>query len=464
MAERISGITFKRCDNPRFSVSHSERTELSQPSYLLPPEKRLPNVVLYGLGKEDEIASIYERRMANLSRQAKAAKATPFLEGVFVLPEYDGSPDYKERTGKFCLEFIAAFEEETGCKVLHSAMHFDEGYVDAQGKAHLNTHAHILVDKTNSDGKMWKPGPKGLAKIQTLLAEKLHMKRGKTIYERNGAPSRKHIPHGIYREIKESERELLNDALNEASEINQKKIEGALEFKEIIFKNKTDSIIKRVQLSSELEIRKLKTEVENNELKYAYGVIRAFLKGTGLAKQNDYQLLKKKYEDKRPVIISWAKHIEDNEKVDAEMLLWLLRGHEKSLLLERRTPSAGCLSGGSTDLEEVPDFDEIKNIVAPMQRWHREDVDLYLLPEKNAEGRRLAFEDKGLVIDVKLDGDRAAIAAALHLAELKWSSGVVVEGTPEFMQLVREVAQEENLGRLLADPDGEADLTPPGRW
>lgn len=424
VAERVSGITFQRCDNPRFAVSHAERTDLCGPKYLLPQNLQLENVVLHGLGTEDDIAMLYQKRMANLSRQAKAAKASPFIEGVFVLPEYDGESDYKKRVGDLCMNFKREFEEKTGCTVLHMSMHLDEGYVDEHGEAILNTHVHFLVDKTLANGKMWKPGPAGLAKVQTLLAETLEMKRGSTIQERGGRPARKHIPHDLYREIKERERER-EQALIAG---NQKTVDDVIAFKD----ESTRSKIKHAE--------------SKGDLKAAYSLIRGFLKGSGLAKQSDYQKLKQLFEEKSASISTWAEYVESRDKPDAESLLWAIRDDDLELLKERRGRDLGALGVGPAG--HLPEGQGVA-LIAPLTRWIREDADLYLLPQKNEAGKRLAFEDKGDRISVKLSNDFEVLAAALKLAAVKWPQGFEIRGDAEFKSFASEVATTIGLENLI---------------
>ena len=73
--ERVSGITFQPIRNIRFAVSHSERTDLADPGYLLPEEYRLGNRVVKGSRSESEIAARFIKRLENLSPQAKAKGA-----------------------------------------------------------------------------------------------------------------------------------------------------------------------------------------------------------------------------------------------------------------------------------------------------------------------------------------------------------------------------------------------------
>lgn len=56
---RKSSIHFVQVTNIQFAVSHSERTELSEPGYLLPKEHQLPNVVVDGSLSENDLAALF---------------------------------------------------------------------------------------------------------------------------------------------------------------------------------------------------------------------------------------------------------------------------------------------------------------------------------------------------------------------------------------------------------------------
>lgn len=448
--ERISGLTFKPVSNVRHAVSHAERTELCEASYLLNPEDRLLNDVVFGGGRENEITELFYAREAGMSRQAKRAGASPFWEGVAVLPrveEFEGVQAYHAAIAERLMRFKTDFEAQTGCTVLLMSTHLDEGYKDPEtGIVSRNPHAHILVDRTvgaehdrkrkrdeNVKSKraadpgrrlLWQPTPTVLSKVQTLLSECLQMQRGSTLEERGGKPSRKHIPHKQFRELKARESGLvagMDGLVDELAEVQAQNTAISLENRAY----KAKAVQGRVEAG-----------------KAAYAAVRAFLKGSGKAKQADYQALKKLHEEGNAVMEQWAQYIDqtDDEQLDAEALLWAIRGHELSVLSELREPAAAGVAGG-----EAARFGEgVEAHIAPLKQWAREKEDLYLLPEKNAQGRRLAFVDQGDQVNVKMPCDYDVVLQAMKLCGGKWPKGFEIFGSPEFVRLAEQCCA--NLG------------------
>ena len=444
--ERISGLTFEPVMNVRHAVSHAERTELCEASYLLKPEDRLANCVVFGGGRENEITELFYAREAAMSRQAKRACASPFWEGVAVLPaveEFESVDAYHAAMIERLMSFKGEFEKATGCSVLLMTIHLDEGEKDPEtGIVSRNPHAHILIDRTISaalDRKprkeaktkratdpnrrvLWKPDSTALARVQTLCADALEMKRGSTVQERGGKPARKHIPHKQWRELKAREAAL------------EKSLESAIdELAHVHAENTALSLQNRAH-----EAKAAQARVEAG--KAAYAAVRAFLKGTGKAKQTDYQSLKKLHDAGHAVIQSWADYIDktDDAQIDAEALLWAIRGHELSVLSELRGHVGSGVSGGNAGR-----FDSsVETHIAPLKQWSRENEDLYLLPEKNEAGRRLAFVDQGDKIDVKMLSDYDVVLQAIKLSAAKWPSGFELFGPPEFLRLAEQCCAE----------------------
>lgn len=446
---RISGLTFLPVDNPRFAVSHSERTELHEPKYFLPVEHRLENRMVFGFGQEEQIAALFEERKNGLSRQAKRAGTSPFWEGVAVLPavdEFDSVDEYHRVISERLLTFKKEFESKTGCKVLHISTHLDEGELLPNGNVARNPHAHILIDRTISaefDRKprkaparerakdpnrqlLWKPNSQGLAAVQTMCAEALQMGRGSTVQERQGKPARKHVGHKEWRDMQRRSQELLNEQARD--------FDSEVEFRTWSAESKKKHAVERA--------------VAAGDLKAAYGLVRGFLKGSGQAKQADYQRLKKLFEEKSQVIMSWAEFVDSQDKPDAQGLLWALRGDDLELLSEKRTATAEAFAGGPAG--HLPETG-YESLHTPLVHWQRDDADLYLLPQKNEAGKRLAFEDKGDRISIKLSSDFAVVEAALKLSAAKWPEGFEVNGSPEFKRFASEVASSLGLEDLIVN-------------
>ena len=193
---RKSSIHFVQVENIHFSISHSERTELSEPKYLLPKEHRLPNIIVAGSLSENNLAALFVQQKVRMTGQAKARGSSPFLEGVVVLKNTDG-----QEQSNYLKNWKVAYEEATGHKVLHMSIHLDEGFLDSQGKPHYNPHAHVIVSRMNEKNRVIQLKRELLGQIQDLTAKTLQMDRGSTLKERDGKRGRKHISHSIYRDL-----------------------------------------------------------------------------------------------------------------------------------------------------------------------------------------------------------------------------------------------------------------------
>lgn len=299
--KRISGLTFKPVRNARFALGHASRSWPKEPSYLLPPAHRLPNAVTYEAMPESAAVDLFARRKAARTRQAKAAKASPFLEGVLVLPEVTGT-DYADQMADRLQAWRVAFEAATGCRVLHISMHLDEGYIDQSGQVQRNPHAHVITDRVLSNGCMWQPDRRALADVQTLTANALGMQRGQTHQDRKGAPARRHIPHQVYRRMMQ--------AAAPAPELSSlKALNRAMQAQAVVTKANAVASTKNA----------------------AYGALRAFLKGSGMATQASYQALKALYLSGSPLVSQWSAAL-DADQLTAEALLTALcpPGHAAS--------------------------------------------------------------------------------------------------------------------------------------
>ena len=301
---RKSSIHFAPVTNIKFAVSHSERTELSEPGYLLPKEHQLPNILVDGSLSENELAELFIKQKECMTGQAKARGSSPFWEGVVVLKNTDG-----EEQSKKLQAWKVAYENATGHKVLHMTIHLDEGYLDKNGKPHYNPHAHVIVSRMNEKNRIIQLKRKQLGEVQDLTAEILQMDRGSTLKERGGKRGRVHIGHKEFR-IMANEARLdlekgnnqkdfyinLLDYKNQQDHINREKIKEA---NKVIAEK--DAEIARLKLEHKAEVEKLKTEYLDE---------RSALKASGEAKQADYQQIKKAHEEK----------VQDLEKKLAEAL------------------------------------------------------------------------------------------------------------------------------------------------
>lgn len=274
---RKSSVHFKQVANASVSIAHATRTEETEPAYLLPKEHRLGNVIVPGSMSNIELGLEFTRAKDSMTGQAKARGSSPFWEGVVVL---DGT-DIKAQTVKL-QEWKKEYEKATGHRVLHIAIHGDEGFIDSKGKPEYNMHAHVTVNRLNEKNRVIKLGRSQLSKVQDLTAKALGMQRGETLEDRKGMRGRKHLNHREFRKLE-----------------NEKRLDSEHNI-EAIQTVKTDVSKARA------EVVDLKAQIAR--LKAEYAAERAALKASGDATQKDYQALKVKHEakDKTPAAVPAA--------------------------------------------------------------------------------------------------------------------------------------------------------------
>ena len=281
---RKSSIHFVQVTNIQFAVSHSERTELSEPGYLLPEEHRLPNVVVDGSLSEDDLAALFIQKKEGMSGQAKARGSSPFWEGVVVLPNTDA----KEQSANL-LEWKKEYEKATGHQVLHLSIHLDEGYLDATGHPQYNPHAHVIISRMNEKNRVIELGRKQLAEVQDLTAEILQMERGSTLAERGGKRGRAHIGHKEFRLMADEAR------------LSLEKPKADLAKLQTLSKKWSDADLAKINqlqatLDGEPDRLAAALAAQKIQLDEQYRLDREALKASGEAKQADYQQLKKAHE------------------------------------------------------------------------------------------------------------------------------------------------------------------------
>ena len=284
---RKASINFQQVHNISFAISHSERTGLSEPSYLLPEEFRLGNYIVAGSESEKDLKLIYNELQSNMTRQAKALKASPLWEGVINLPEmHDGSrrDSYIEEQEEKLLLWSKAFEQQTGMMVLHMSIHLDEGYLDKDKNPVYNTHAHVIVNRMDASNKIIRLSRLQMSQVQDQVARSMGMERGETLAQRDGRRGRKHLGAQEFRQQFNSAR-LKNEAIAAPNSIPN------------------------------LQEHRKRTRREQ------YIEMRGFLKGTGQATQTDYSVLKILHDQASPE--AWNTVV---ERLETGQTLELVRG------------------------------------------------------------------------------------------------------------------------------------------
>ena len=201
-------------------------------------------------------------------------KARPLREAVVVC---------QESTERADLERLrAALEEQLNIRVMYIHLHRDEGYiVKKTGKPKYNYHAHVGF--TNLiEGKLTHFDRKQSVQAQNVCAEALGMERGKPKEE----TGKVHLAPGDYRR-KAQEQEA---AVVRATETVQDAADRCS------VKERDASYA--VQKSLEKQIDEHIAENEDLKLVELNRQLREQLKQSGIAKQADYQALKKAKEDR----------------------------------------------------------------------------------------------------------------------------------------------------------------------
>ena len=281
-AVRKSSIHFAPVTNIKFAVSHSERTELSEPGYLLPKEHQLPNIVVDGSLSEADLTALFIKQKEGMTGQAKARGSSPFWEGVVVLKNTDG-----QEQSEYLKAWKLAYELATGHQVLHMSIHLDEGYIDKAGAVHYNPHAHVIVSRMNEKNRVIELKRKQLGEVQDLTAEILQMERGSTLEERGGKRGRKHIPHGQFRDIANQKRLEVEKAKGNAdfygSLLDTQNSEAKIIRKKL--KEATQALLDK---DAEIALLNAEYKAEIERLNAEYKAERENLKASDTAKQSDY--------------------------------------------------------------------------------------------------------------------------------------------------------------------------------
>lgn len=339
---RKASIHFKPVKNVRFAVSHSERTDLSEPGYLLPKEHQLENIVVAGSLSEEELSAIFIRQKAGMTGQAKARGSSPFWEGVVVLSNTDGKEQEKNLKS-----WSNAYEKATGHKVLHMSIHLDEGYIDKAGAVHYNPHSHVIVSRMDERNRVVSLDRKQLAKVQDLTAETLKMERGSTLEERLGRRGRKHIDHQEFRLLEDAKRlEILREK-NAASrgpklEVAALKKENRALVEVLNAPTKTADEIEEASeildtLLREPDLRKdMTAQIES--IKAVYAQKRQAMKDSGSATQKDYQELKKAHELTLAELKESQKKVKELESKIADLEATIKTGKATETKAEAAAP------------------------------------------------------------------------------------------------------------------------------
>ncbi len=220
--------------------------------------------VAYALKNDDvneyhRIASISETRKAiyedyKLHHGRKLnTKATPIREAVVNLNENHKMEDL--------INLSQMLENDYQMKVLHIAIHRDEGHIDKDGKENINYHAHLVFHNYDFDKHITiKRDKEVMRKLQTDVAKTLGMERG---LENSQAVR---LDHRQYKramqevEVKTKELKKENEVLKEENQELKK-----YDFKEM---QKKITQLEELNSSQKKELHQLNSQVKNNKAEY----------------------------------------------------------------------------------------------------------------------------------------------------------------------------------------------------
>ena len=219
--------------------------------------------VAYAIKKDDvneyhRFASISETRKAiyedyklNHGRKLNT-KATPIREAVVNLNENHKMEDL--------INLSQMLENDYQMKVLHIAIHRDEGHIDKDGKENINYHAHIVFSNYDFDKHITIKRDKDvMRKLQTDVANCLGMERG----EENSQKVR--LDHRQYKRAMQEVEEKTKELQRELKEVKQENTELKYSFKEM---QKTITSLENLTAEQKRELHSLNSKVKNEKAEY----------------------------------------------------------------------------------------------------------------------------------------------------------------------------------------------------
>ena len=219
--------------------------------------------VAYALKNDDvneyhRIASISETRKAiyedyklNHGRKLNT-KATPIREAVVNLNENHTLEDLKKLS--------EMLDKDYQMKVLHIAIHRDEGHIDKTGEEKINYHAHIVFSNYDFDKHITIKRDKDvMRKLQTDVANCLGMERG----EENSQKVR--LDHRQYKRAMQEVEEKTKELQRELEEVKQENTELKYSFKEM---QKTITSLENLTAEQKRELHSLNSKVKNEKAEY----------------------------------------------------------------------------------------------------------------------------------------------------------------------------------------------------
>ena len=195
--------------------------------------------------------AIYEDYKLNHGRKLNT-KATPIREAVVNLNENHTMEDLKKLS--------EMLDKDYQMKVLHIAIHRDEGHIDKTGEEKINYHAHIVFSNYDFDKHITIKRDKDvMRKLQTDVANCLGMERG----EENSQKVR--LDHRQYKRAMQEVEEKTKELQRELKEVKQENTELKYSFKEM---QKTITSLENLTAEQKRELHSLNSKVKNEKAEY----------------------------------------------------------------------------------------------------------------------------------------------------------------------------------------------------
>ena len=241
-----------------FSEKHPE------PDYLLPPAHRQRNIHIKTNLTADQVQDEYlTTNRFGLKHGRLHHKAKPIREAVIVCK--------MNTTENQVRMLMIALEDRLGVRPMYAHVHKDEGHIDEDtGKVKYNPHIHLGY--TNLvNGELTHMNQRRMRQAQDICARVLGMERAKTYKARkeDGEIDKnpKHKDHHAYRAQKQAEAKARKAGKVAADKDATERINAAV-------------------------TRAKTAETANAKLVEVNAALRKQLKDSGIAKQEDYQVLK----------------------------------------------------------------------------------------------------------------------------------------------------------------------------
>lgn len=195
--------------------------------------------------------AIYEDYKEHHGRKLNT-KATPIREAVVNLNENHTMEDLKKLS--------EMLDKDYQMKVLHIAIHRDEGHIDKTGEEKINYHAHIVFSNYDFDKHITIKRDKDvMRKLQTDVANCLGMERG----EENSQKVR--LDHRQYKRAMQEVEEKTKELQRELKEVKQENTELKYSFKEM---QKTITSLENLTAEQKRELHSLNSKVKNEKAEY----------------------------------------------------------------------------------------------------------------------------------------------------------------------------------------------------